>query len=117
MIEFSPRPAHRISELEVFAGNILGWRGAQSKRQRELSSHMKEQFDRNVKYIQLRIRGGDGDNEEGALERSMACLYVGLGEGSLGSKRRRGISSDLKTWGWIAAGVCLREVERFLGRT
>ena len=75
---------------------------------------MKEQFDRNVKYIVNWIKVGDGQDEEGALERSIACLFVGVAETETVRKRRT-VKGDMKSWAWIAAGVCLREVERFTG--
>ena len=82
MISYASHPSHFISEVEVFAGCILGKNGAQSKRQREYSVDMKDKHNRDVEYTVRCIKQGDSDgsNDE-ALERSIACLFVSLSNG------------------------------------
>ncbi len=113
MLQYSNHPSHFVSEIEVFSGNILGKNGAQSKRQREFSKTMKEKHDRDMEYTVLCITRGDGDGEGGraeALERSIACLYV-----ACNTERVRRKVGTLVSFVWIAAAVCLREVQRLQG--
>lgn len=108
MFEYSAHPPHFISEIEVFSGSILGLNGAQSKRQREFSKTMKDKHDRDIEYTVRSITRGDDDQSgEEALERSIACLYVACKE----TKARKRVGS-LTSFVWIAAAVCLKEVEK-----
>ena len=116
MFQYATHPAHPISEVEVFSGTILGKNGAQSKRQRESSKTMKEKHDRDMEYTVLCItRGDDADGTGGsgraeALERSIACLYV-----ACNTVRVRKKVGALVSFVWIAAAVCLKEVQRLQG--
>lgn len=111
MLEYSTHRPHSLSEVEVFSGSILGKNGAQSKRQREASVEMKEKHDRDVAWTVLCItRGEDGDNGEEALERSIACLDV-----ACNTEKVRNKVGTLVSFVWIAAAVCLREVEKMPG--
>ncbi|KAJ9647017.1 hypothetical protein H2199_002003 [Coniosporium tulheliwenetii] len=113
---YSTHPSVPLSELEVFSGSILGkCAGAQNKRVRENNTRMKEQFERDVTFWVERITHGDDGDREEALARSIACLHVGMEEGSrmAGRGRRR---AELRSWRYIAAAVCLKEVERFQGQ-
>ena len=107
MFQYSNHPNHFVSEIEVFSGNILGKTGSQSKRQREFSKSMKEKHDRDMEYTMLCITRGDGDNGSEALERSIACLYV-----ACNIPRMRRKVGTLASFTWIAAAVCLKEVEK-----
>ena len=71
---------------------------------------MKERQERDVDYIvKCILQGEDGSGTSEALERSMACLWVGHQEISRNKKVGR-----LVSFAWIAAAVCLREVEKLL---
>lgn len=108
MLQYSPHPSHFISEVEVFSGNILGKNGAQSKRQREFSKTMKEKHERDIEYTIQRItREDDGKKSPESLERSIACLYI-----ACNTARVRKRVGELKSFVWIAAAVCLKEVEK-----
>lgn len=109
MFEFSAHPTHFISEVEVFSGIIIGKHGAQSKRQREFSVSMKEEHERNVEYtVRCMLQGEDKSGTGEALERCIACLWVGCNE-----VRPRKRVGTLVSFGWIAAAQCLKEVEKF----
>ncbi|KAL8810430.1 MAG: hypothetical protein Q9200_002580 [Gallowayella weberi] len=110
--ENSFHPTHFVSEVEVFAGALLGKDGAQSKRQREYSTSMKEKHDRDVAYtVQCILQGVDEEVvAEEALERSIACLDVAVHE-SYTTKR----FGRLESFTWVAAAICLREVEKLAG--
>ena len=111
MLQYSTHRPHLLSEVEVFSGSILGKNGAQSKRQREASAEMKEKHDRDVAWTVLCItRGDDDDSGEEALERSIACLDVACNTEKVWKK-----AGTLVSFAWIAAAVCLREVERMPG--
>ncbi|KAL8699255.1 MAG: hypothetical protein Q9224_001493 [Gallowayella concinna] len=110
--ENSFHPTHFVSEVEVFAGALLGKDGAQSKRQREFSTSMKEKHDRDVAYtVQCILQGADDHAvTEEALERSIACLDVAVHESYPTTRFGR-----LESFTWVAAAVCLREVEKLGG--
>ncbi|KAL8828644.1 MAG: hypothetical protein Q9170_006510 [Blastenia crenularia] len=111
MLENSSHPMHFVSEVEVFAGALIGKNGAQTKRQREFSTSMKEKQDRDVAYtVQCILQGEEQDiSQVEALERSVACLDVAIHE-----QRTRGRFGRLVSFTWVAAAVCLKEVEKFV---
>lgn len=108
-------PSRPITELEAFIGNILGTQGFQSRRQRDASVSVKEEFDSNVRDMVRHIRGADDDEHtEETLARSIACFNISLGEvtrASLGGRK----SEPLVSFRYIAAAVCLREMDKVLG--
>lgn len=109
MSDYASQPKHYVSEVEVFCGNIIGKNGAQSKRQRDSSTTMKERFERDVDYItKCILHGEDNSGTDEALERSIACFWVGHQE----IKPKVNVGR-LVSFAWISAGVCLREVEKF----
>lgn len=109
MIEYSSSHVHYLSEVEVFSGSIIGKEGAPSKRLRDTSVSMKEKHERDVTFIVACITQGEhDDNRAEALERSIACLAAAC----LRTRVRKKVGI-LVSFGWIAAAVCLREVEKF----
>lgn len=110
MIEYSPSHVYYLSEVEVFCGSIIGKEGAPSKRLRETSVSMKEKHERDVTFIVACITQGEHDDHRAeALERSIACLAAAC----LRTRVRKKKVGSLVSFGWIAAAVCLREVEKF----
>jgi hypothetical protein len=108
--EYSSQPSRTISEREVFVGNILGKFGAQNKRQHDLSISMKERFNEDLAYIvHCIIKDGDARSEE-SLARSIACFNVGLTEVTLLKT-----GPELVSFKYVAAALCLKEIERVLG--
>ncbi|KAL8783757.1 MAG: hypothetical protein Q9195_009284 [Heterodermia aff. obscurata] len=109
MFDYASQPHHHVSEVEVVSGAIIGKNGAQSKRQRDYSTTMKERHERDVDYIvRCILQGEDTSGTEEALERSIACFWIGHQE--ITESKRVG---RLVSFGWIAAGVCLSEVKKF----
>ena len=109
MVDYAINHTHYISEVEVFCGSILGKDGAQNKRQRDVSTSMKEKHERDVAYTVTCItQGEESDNRLEALERSIACLAL-----ACTTVRVRKKVGTLVSFGWIAAAVCLQEVEKF----
>ena len=115
MSQYSMQPSQYLSEIEVFVGDIIGRYGPQSKRQREASIGMKEKFERDVaeiiNYIVKEDEGGEGRSKE-ALGRAIACFAVAAATSD--TRPRRGIGT-LRSFGYVAAAVCLRELERSEG--
>ncbi|CAG8983895.1 hypothetical protein HYALB_00005534 [Hymenoscyphus albidus] len=112
MTEYSSHPSRPLSELEVFTGNILGKAGAPTRQQRELSKTMKEKFEDDTAFIVNCITkdGNEYANSEEALAKSIACLAVSL-EATNPYKR----SVQLSSFKYVAAAVCLREVNKLPG--
>ena len=109
MFQYSTHRSNHLTEKEVFLGKIINSKsGAATKRQRETSLVMKERFNREVRETVAWIREG-GE----ALERSLACLYVAQRE-QKGPRRGR-LNIELHSFGWVAAAVCLEEVEKYEG--
>ena len=114
-----------LAETEVFSGTILGRQGgAQGKPLRELSKTMRERFEVICDYAVLRIVQGDEamaeteyldalydleEREIEALPRAIACLLVAVNEKGVVDRRL----GELKSFRYVAAGVCLRELQRW----
>lgn len=127
MLEYGPRPHVPLSEVEVFVGNILGKNGVLTSRQREIAMSMKERFEDDLGFIVRCIANepspGEEDEQEGesadwaeqSLELSMACLWVGFKESAKLWELGKRQNVELRSFGYVAAAVCLKEVERLVG--
>jgi len=127
LYHYEPAANIPLSEREVFAGSILGRQGgSQGKPLRELSKTMRERFETVVEYATARIVHGDpavhaaddlddlyDDRELEALPRAIACLSVAVSERGLVDRK----VGELKSFTYIAAGICLRELHRFRATT
>lgn len=112
MTEYSQHPARPLTELEAFTGNILGKTGVPNKHQRELSKTMKEKFEEDSTFIvNYIIKDGDEYSAE-ALAKSIACFAVSLEDDNGYSYKRRERLSSFK---YLAAAVCLREINKLPG--
>lgn len=109
MYSASPNLQQPVSEIEVFSGQIVGSNGFQSKRAREYMMAVREEFDRHVAHTVDSIRIDDDGNTNEALPRAIACLAIGVEEE--GHHVRK--VGYLKSWKYIAAAVCLEELEKF----
>lgn len=108
MRDYSSHPTRPLSEHEVFAGTILGRDGAPTRYQREMSITMKEKFEEDIQVVvNCIIKDGEQYSNE-SLEMSMACLAAALEDRRVG----RGRSEATLSFKYVAAAVCLREVER-----
>jgi len=108
--EYSSHPHRPLTELEVFVGNILGKTGAPTKRERDLSTSMKEKFEEDSLFIvNCIVKDGDKWSDE-SLERSMACLAVSLEDRPIYKGKEQ-----LLSFKYVAAAVCLKEMERIPG--
>jgi len=123
MYYYEPTARSPLSEHEVFAGSILGRQGGtQGKPLRELSKTMRERFDMVVEYAVTRITSGDraiqeaddlddlyDDREFEGLPRAIACLSVAASEKGWVNRQ----AGELKSFGYVAAGIALRELQRY----
>jgi len=131
MYQYSSHHRDPLSELEVFSGNILGRDGGvSSRRVRQNNISMKEDFNRHVSMIIHWMTDGAEDEVQSietfgidndtlhldsvvALERSLACLHLGLSEPG---KHVRTVGA-LRSFVYVAAAVCSGEVEKFRAAT
>lgn len=70
---------------------------------------MNKRFERNTAFVVQRIIHGDNNDPEEALPRSIACMAVGMTEQS----KFRDMFGEPKSWAYMAAAVCLQQVELF----
>ena len=110
MSVYSEHPLRPLTELEVFAGNILGKTGNQTKQQKDLSSTMKDRFEKDVEFLINNIVKDGAEPSMDALERSVACFEVSF---EIGRTRKK--SEQLVSFKYVAAAVCLKEIERCNG--
>lgn len=122
MSNFSEHSVKPISELEVFIGCILNNTGCQTRRQRERSIRLKDEFDRISAFIMAQMRPHGNtivpltgyESEMDALELCLACVYIGGERSSSTSERyRRNGSDGLGSFQIVAACALLAEVEMF----
>lgn len=120
MNDFSEHPINPISELEVFIGCIINQTGVQTRRQRDRSIKLKDEFERITTWItsQMRRHGNSNvpltgyESEFDALELCLACVYVGGEQDQPGAmRRRRDGYGELKSFRVIAASTLLAELD------
>jgi len=120
MNDFSEHPINPISELEVFIGYIINKTGVQTRRQRDRSIKLRDEFARIATWITTQMRRSSNSNVplasgEGnfdALELCLACVHIG-GQRDETTRRRRNEYSELKSFRVVAASTLLIEVDVF----
>lgn len=119
-----------ISEIEVFTGCIFNKSGTQTRRQRDKSTRLKDEFDRIAKWVESVIRKqkiasrvdrDDADDDDdhadtGAtgLELSVACLNVGCVPNRIIGGSRTG--DEFQSFKVVAASCVLRELDAAIKR-
>lgn len=93
----------KISEVEVFIGKIVG-NEKQTKRQREASVGLKEEYESLVWSVMCSIRG---QCREDALAVGMACLHLCKAE-----RETQGPQNGLQSFAWVTASFMLSELDR-----
>lgn len=134
-IDYSDHSSKGITELEVFTGTIFNKTGIQTRRQRDTSIRLKDEFDRTAKWIEglIRKHGVNPSNDfpddivddhqdgyyEGsinpetkftALELSIACLHAGVMRRRRSESNKRNVD-EFESFKVIAAHCALRELE------
>ncbi|OAG12010.1 RdRP-domain-containing protein [Paraphaeosphaeria sporulosa] len=101
--DYSSHPTQPLTELEVFTGNIFSTSGVQTRRQRDRSLQLKDEFDRIARWTENLIRRrttatsakpDDASNAPEdpmeALKMSIACLEASQLKGSRGNRFTHG---------------------------
>ncbi|PWY94616.1 rna-dependent rna polymerase [Aspergillus sclerotioniger CBS 115572] len=117
---YSDHPINPISELEVFIGSVLNKGGVQTRRQRDQSTKLADEFDRISTWIVNQMRGSStaGPTTKPSdpldpLEFCFACIHAG-GETDQGStRRRRDEYGELKSFRIVASCALLFELDQF----
>ncbi|GKZ35522.1 hypothetical protein AbraIFM66950_006184 [Aspergillus brasiliensis] len=119
---YSEHPIEPLSELEVFIGSVLNKRGVQTRRQRDQSNKLADEFDRIATWIVGQMRAGSSSESPIAspsdqlksLELCFACIHVG-GETNKedSTRRRREVYGEIKSFRAVAACALLFELELF----
>lgn len=129
-LECSDHAAKRITELEVFTGSIFNKSGAQTRRQRDRSIRLKDEFDRITQWAEAMIRkkgtkvSDDANKEQqlsadpgGALVLSIACLNVGIAKERQSARLGSGRSEEqFQSFKIIAACCAVRELDAAINR-
>lgn len=120
MNSFSEHPIHPIQELEAFIGYLVNKAGVQTRRQRDRSIRLKEEFECIASWITGLMRhdrsrpvsGYEGEHD--SLELCLACLRVcGLdstGAGG-GRHRRKTEYEELQSFRVVGACALLAELD------
>ncbi|KAI1439996.1 RdRP-domain-containing protein [Annulohypoxylon stygium] len=134
-MDYSDNFTKGLTELEVFTGCIFSKSGIQTRRQRDKSVRLKDEYDRIAKWVEALVRKKevkmreDGDNDAdadevdatngpersngtSALELSIACFYVSL-EKSDNSGRS---NVEFVSFKIIAAQCAITELDLALAR-
>ncbi|KAE8408721.1 RNA dependent RNA polymerase-domain-containing protein [Aspergillus pseudonomiae] len=110
MDTYSDHPTKPISELEVVIGSIINRRGVQTRRQRDRSDKLHEEFDRIATWATNIMRRQEvQDPDPNGLELSMACLYHGTHVSDSG--RRKEVYGELKSFRVVAVCALLAELD------
>ncbi|KAI2011885.1 hypothetical protein LOZ39_004388 [Ophidiomyces ophidiicola] len=109
MKQYSKTPwKSSLTEVEVFVGSILGQNSKQTKRDKESSKSMRDAYQELVNFTISKIVARELGTED-SLERSVACLWSALFDDHHFGHGRK--TNKLLSFQWIAAMVCLQEVD------
>ncbi|KAK3356793.1 RNA dependent RNA polymerase-domain-containing protein [Lasiosphaeria hispida] len=114
MAEWSEHPSQPLTELEVFVGFVLNKTGVQSRRQRDRSVKLKDEFDRVSKLTTRQMRRPvSTDRHSGeldALELCLACVKVGCTKEPRRDYAWKRANSGIESFRVVAASALLREL-------
>lgn len=128
MLDYSEHTAVGITELEVFTGSIYNRSGVHTRRQRDKSLRLRDEFERIAKWaqgvIRKRVTATEGEHNDaantfdGALVLSLACLHVGCinDDGKLSSNPVRRGGGPFYSFKIIAACCALKELDAAIMR-
>lgn len=116
MVNFADSSARPLKELEVVMGFILNSRGIQTKRQRDKSTKLSDEFSRISKWVTNEMRASaiavENSINLSALELCYACFEVACAQQDRGrAHRRRGPRADLESFRIVAASALIREIK------
>ncbi|KAK7752663.1 hypothetical protein SLS62_005432 [Diatrype stigma] len=132
-LDFSEHSSLPISEIEVFTGCIFNKNGSQTRRQRDKSTRLRDEFDQIAKWAESAIRkhkvasrvdndetDDEDDEDDGAdggvtsLELSIACLVVSCVQKQKAAGSRAG--KEFQSFKVVAASCVLRELDAAIKR-
>ncbi|KAL2262909.1 hypothetical protein VTK26DRAFT_9050 [Humicola hyalothermophila] len=119
-IDFAEHPHKPLTELEVFIGLIINRTGVHSRRQRDKSVRLKDEYEHVATWILQEMHNPTSvsghTSELDALELCLACLYVGcLSEkeareyGTTGAGKRNAVGES-ESFKVVAATALLKEL-------
>jgi hypothetical protein len=110
--DYALHPGHPLHEVEVVGGCALG--SVFNRRLKDSIHAMRQQYARDVAHTRAAIRTDDHGTTDEALPRSIACLYITVHHPGL-KKTWSGREVELKSFAYVAAAVCMKELEIFHG--
>ncbi|KAH7410523.1 rna-dependent rna polymerase [Phaeosphaeria sp. MPI-PUGE-AT-0046c] len=117
-LEYSDHATKELTELEVFTGTIFNSTGSQTRRQRDGSIKLKDEFDRIVRWTASMIKTGSHRSRtlaEDSLALSIACLEVACTTSQrscrLGAGRHK---NEWQSFKIIAACCAIKELDNAL---
>ncbi|PWY81018.1 rna-dependent rna polymerase [Aspergillus eucalypticola CBS 122712] len=118
---YSEHPIEPLSELEVFIGSVLNKGGVQTRRQRDQSNKLADEFDRISTWIVGQMREGRTSespitslsDQLKPLELCLACIHVGGESDKDPARRRREVYGEIKSFRVVAACALLFELDLF----
>ena len=106
MADYSTSFSRPLDELEAFLGTVVGMRSVPTKRQKEASVDLRERMERDIAFTTAWIATGSDNMEVNHLAQAMACMSLSLQAGG---------RIGLRSFVWLVAGICLREVGKLQG--
>ncbi|KAK0736091.1 RNA dependent RNA polymerase-domain-containing protein [Apiosordaria backusii] len=112
MVDYSDHPFKPLRETEMFSGFIINKTGGASRRQRDKSIKMNDEFERISKLVMNTMHKGHD-----ALELCLACVHAGVDKELQGKKAwHRGSPDDVVSFRIVAASALLRELNALESR-
>ncbi|GLA24172.1 hypothetical protein AnigIFM63326_011027 [Aspergillus niger] len=116
---YSEHPIDPLSELEVFIGSVMNKGGVQTRRQRDQSNKLADEFDRISTWIVGQMRAGSSSespitsvsDQLKPLEFCLACIHVGGESNKDPARRRREVYGEIKSFRVVAACALLFELD------
>ncbi|KAK4198657.1 putative RNA-dependent RNA polymerase 1 [Triangularia verruculosa] len=106
MSDYSEHPFKPLRETEVFSGFIVSKTGGASRRQRDKSVQMSDEFERISKLVMRTMHKGPD-----ALGLCLACVHAGCVKEERGRQAwNRGSSDDVVSFQIVAASALLQEL-------
>ncbi|KAK0668752.1 putative RNA-dependent RNA polymerase 1 [Cercophora samala] len=106
MVNYSDHPLKPLRETEVLSGFIVSKTGRASRRQRDRSIEMNDEFERISKLVMTTMQRGPN-----ALELCLACVHAGIAREARGRQAwNRDSSDDVASFRIVAASALLREL-------
>ncbi|KAF4169051.1 hypothetical protein CNMCM6936_009648 [Aspergillus lentulus] len=116
---YSDHPIKPLSELEVFIGSVINKSGVQTRRQRDQSQKLADEFERIASWItdqmhrhrKVEIPRTDYKTGTETLELCLACFQVAEEQNADSTYGRRNDYGELKSFRIVAACALLAELD------